>query len=435
VKVAIVVQRYGSEVLGGSESLARQYAHSLAGHAAVEVLTTCALDHVSWRNHYPPGVAPDGPVRVRRFAVDFERGDHFFKCLNPLLHGALRVEDFLRHPHCRTAYINRVRAMPVALQEEVLCRQGPYSSALLAYLEAQRHAYDVFLFCTYLYSPTYHGMQAVPAERIAFCPTLHDEPMAYLPIYRKVFRCPRLTLFLSQAEQELAWRLFGDNGSSAVVGMAIPPLPDAGAVPDGTPDHYVLYAGRLEPAKGTFDLIQHFLTFKLGHPSNLKLVLIGKESAPLPQHPDIVHLGFVTEEQKFALMRGARAFLHPSAFESFAIVLLESFRAGVPALVNGHSAALTEHCHRSGAGLTYHTREEFVAGLAQLLADDRRRREMGERGQRYVAQHFAPEVVSARLWRHIAAMTSASSASGGQAPPARPSLVQRSHPCNWPGAC
>src|SRR5581483_3043153 len=110
------------------------------------------------------------------------------------------------------------------------------------------------------------------------------------------------------------------------------------------PSPYVLYAGRLEPAKGTEELIRYFLAFKQRCPSDLKLLLIGKEGYPMPRHPEVVHGGFVSAAEKAALLRGAHVFVHPSPLESFSVALLESFQAGTPALVNGRCPALVEHC-------------------------------------------------------------------------------------------
>ena len=55
LKVAFVVQRYGLEVNGGAELLCRQVAERMAKYWDVEILTTCAIDYMTWQNEYPPG--------------------------------------------------------------------------------------------------------------------------------------------------------------------------------------------------------------------------------------------------------------------------------------------------------------------------------------------------------------------------------------------
>ena len=57
LRVALVVQRYGEEVNGGAEQLARRIARLLRDDLELTVLTTCALDYLTWADHYPPGRA------------------------------------------------------------------------------------------------------------------------------------------------------------------------------------------------------------------------------------------------------------------------------------------------------------------------------------------------------------------------------------------
>ena len=66
MKLAFIVQRYGREILGGSETLARQLAERLARRHEITVLTTTALDYITWKNHYEPGETKERGVRVRR---------------------------------------------------------------------------------------------------------------------------------------------------------------------------------------------------------------------------------------------------------------------------------------------------------------------------------------------------------------------------------
>ena len=53
MRLAFVVQRYGLEINGGAEVHCRQLAERMSRHMHVEVLTTCAEDHYTWRNVYP----------------------------------------------------------------------------------------------------------------------------------------------------------------------------------------------------------------------------------------------------------------------------------------------------------------------------------------------------------------------------------------------
>ena len=78
MKIACVVHRYGAEIAGGSEAHCRHIAEHLAVRHDVTVLTSCAKDHVTWRNEYLPGETIVNGVRVRRFPVSRQRSLHRF---------------------------------------------------------------------------------------------------------------------------------------------------------------------------------------------------------------------------------------------------------------------------------------------------------------------------------------------------------------------
>ena len=56
--------------------------------------------------------------------------------------------------------------------------------------------FDVVVFFTYLYFPTFFGLPLV-RDRAILVPTAHDEPTIYLGIFDKVFRSARYLAFLT----------------------------------------------------------------------------------------------------------------------------------------------------------------------------------------------------------------------------------------------
>ena len=79
MKIAFVVPRYGADIRGGAETGARMLAERLVadrGHD-VEVLTTCALDAITWRDELPEGTTVSNGVRVHRIRSAGGRDEHF----------------------------------------------------------------------------------------------------------------------------------------------------------------------------------------------------------------------------------------------------------------------------------------------------------------------------------------------------------------------
>lgn len=375
-RIAFVVQRYGEEVNGGAEYFCRLLAERMAEYYNVEVLTTCAVDYISWENEYPAGVFQFNGVTVRRFPVDWRRGWKF-RVLNGLYWHGIKL--------------NR------PLQECWMRAQGPYSSGLLSFIEENRSNYDLFVFFTYLYCTTYYGLPAV-REKTVLIPTVHDEKPVYLPLFDRLFALPDFFIFLTEEEKEFAVKRFNlSKGKCAVIGCGID-FPcagsdKAGAVTGDAAGRYLLYAGRIDPGKDCGLLFQYFNRFKSLFNSDLKLLLIGQSHMEIPANEEIVYLGFVPEDEKRRLLEGATAFVLPSRFESFSLAALEAMACGVPVLANGESAVLRGHCRRSGGGICFGNFEEFAAALNQLLSNAGLRGEMGAKGREYVRQNFSWPVI------------------------------------------
>ena len=125
-------------------------------------------------------------------------------------------------------------------------------------------------------------------------------------------------------------------------------------------------------------------------------VSAGQVVHPLPRHRDVVVPGLIDEAVKWGLLRGAVALVNPSTNESFSFIVLESWVAGVPVVVNGRCAVTREHCERSGGGLWFESYAEFEAVVDRLVADDELRSALAARGAAYVERFYRWAAIAER---------------------------------------
>ena len=379
MKLACVVQRYGAEVAGGSEAHCRAVAERLALHHDVTVLTSCARDYVTWANAFPPGQAVENQVRVRRFPVRRTRRLGTFSDVSD------EVFDGPTEPDRQRTWF---------------AENGPDVPGLLDHLRTEGTSYDLVLFWTFRYAPSFFGLPLV-ADRAVLVPTAEDDRALNLEVLHDYFRLPRGHVFLTPEEADLVEaRAGGPLQPATIVGMgldAAPPPPGRAAVATlGIDGDYVLYLGRVDRNKGCHTLLEYFEEFAAGG-GTTTLVLAGPSTLRIPQHPRIRALGYVPDDARHALLCHAHALVVPSPYESLSIVLLEAWNRGVPALVNAHCSALRGQVRRANGGLFYRSPREFSESLTYLLTNEPQRKALGRQGRAYVEREYRWPTVMARV--------------------------------------
>lgn len=378
MRLAFVVQRYGASIAGGSEAHCRELAQRLGPAHDITVLTTCATDYLTWANALPAGVSTDGPVRVIRFPVRRPRRMKRFADISD------EVFD---------------GGAPRERQEEWFRENGPDAPGLLEYLSADRTTFDLVVFWTFRYAPSYFGVPIVQ-ERAVLVPTAEDDPAITLEVLEEYFQKPRGYLFLTPEEEALVSARAGRRlEPAATIGVGLEPAIAAGRgvlARYDIPSEYVLYLGRVDRNKGCQTLFEYFEDYAVS-PDAATLVLAGPLTLQVPRHPRIKALGYVPDETRRALLTHARLLVVPSRYESLSIALLEAWNHAVPALVNRDCRVLRGQVERANGGVSYRSSSEFCEGLEYLLCRPDARDAFGRQGLAYVDREYRWPIVLGRV--------------------------------------
>lgn len=385
-RIAFVSPWYGEKAKGGAEAELRELAHHLYEIGVdLEILTTCVRDFTSdWNiNYYPEGIERCKGIPVRRFPVR-TRDEEAFDRINAKL---------LRRKNLTKA------------EEEVFQREMINSPKLYQYISEHQDQYALFVFIPYMFGTTYSGIQICP-EKTAVIPCLHDEGYAYMRLWREVFPPVRGMVFNAAPEKELAERLYNLAHVKTVVmgiGMETDVSGDAAyfRMKYGITEPFILYAGRKDAGKGVGELIQYYAKWKSRSGKAVKLVLIGGGNIDIPEglKDDVLDLGFVSAEDKYGACSAALFLCQPSQYESFSLVIMESWLCARPVLVHGNCAVTKNFVQESGGGLYFANCKEFAKCVDYFLKHPEESGIMGNNGRRYVHAHFSWPVI---LNRYIA---------------------------------
>jgi glycosyltransferase involved in cell wall biosynthesis len=166
----------------------------------------------------------------------------------------------------------------------------------------------------------------------------------------------------------------------------------AGDAPHPRP--YFLFVGRLEKIKGLDDVIPVFRDYR---DADLVIAGDGEYAATLKAAAagmaNVRFLGRVAPEDLRRYYEHAVALIVPSVcFETFGIILIESFRQGTPVIAR-RIGPFPEIVETSGGGELFQTREELIGAMRQLQGDPERRAARARAGLAAFAARWSERAV------------------------------------------
>jgi len=380
-KIGFVTPWFGENIPGGAEALLRGVAtHLNQSSFKVEILTTCAKEFIcDWSvNYYSEGVYTECGLTIRRFKVNSRDCESFDFVNGKLIKGVAITQE----------------------EEHIFVDNIINSSSLYDYIKTNSHEYSLFVFIPYMFGTTYFGCEICP-EKSILIPCFHDESYAYLSVFKQRFSNVAGMLFNSEAESELAKRIFSlKNMYTEVVGAGL----NSNIQYDknrfdrkykiGAP--FMLYMGRKDTGKNVDVLMQYFAEYKKRKMSDLKLVLTGGGKIDIPNSiiQDVYDLGFIPIQDKYDACASATILCQPSSFESFSIVIMESWLCKRPVLVNGHCEVTRQFVIQANGGLYYYNYHEFEGCLNYFLLNEKIANKMGTNGLDFVMHNYTWDVVT-----------------------------------------
>ena len=153
---------------------------------------------------------------------------------------------------------------------------------------------------------------------------------------------------------------------------------------------YFLFLGTIEPRKNLIALIAAYKILVQKNPDAPILVLAGgsgwknEEIFEAIKKRDleskIKHLGYVSNEEKFALMKQTLAFVYPSLYEGFGLPILEAMSLGAP-VITSRISSIPEITADAALLIDPNNDGEIANALEKLWKDDGLRAELIAKGE------------------------------------------------------
>ena len=157
---------------------------------------------------------------------------------------------------------------------------------------------------------------------------------------------------------------------------------------------YILFLGTKEKKKNTAGLIKAFELLKEKYKIPHKLILAGgkpnrrfykeekidKILKGLKRKNDIVNLDFISEEEKWNLLKNAQVFVYPSFYEGFGMPILEAQAAGT-SVITSNVSALPEVAGKGAILVDPKNIEQIAQAIYKIIDDEDLRNGLIREGQ------------------------------------------------------
>jgi len=172
------------------------------------------------------------------------------------------------------------------------------------------------------------------------------------------------------------------------------------------PEEYLFFVGRLEERKNILGIISAFEILKEKYHAPHKLVLAGKFGygaekikAKIEESQfkyEIILKGFVSDEEKFGLLKNADVFLFPTFYEGFGIPILEAQSMGTPVVASKNSSIL-EVTGESALLVDPKDSKEIAEAIYKIIRNEEVKKDLSQKGlenvKRFSWSKCAEEIV------------------------------------------
>lgn len=151
---------------------------------------------------------------------------------------------------------------------------------------------------------------------------------------------------------------------------------------------YLLFIGTVQPRKNVEYLVDEFARIHTQIPHNLVIAgapgdsqsVVEQKIAQFGLTDRVILTGFISDEERHTLYRHADAFLYPSLYEGFGLVILEAMSYGVP-VITGNNSSLPEAAGDAGIKVDIQTPGALAKAITDLLQNDTLRNELITKGR------------------------------------------------------